>query len=110
MFTAHTVAEARDIIARVAKAQGAWRVRLIAERATFMRRIAGVLRANRDEYIRLTTSEMGKKGRHRRRRRDREVRLCGRAIRRPCRSYLAPEPVALTDRPGVGETEKAYIT
>lgn len=56
----HTIAEALDIVGRVADAQPAWRRTPVEERAKLMRMAALRLRQNVDAYVALMTSEMGK--------------------------------------------------
>ncbi|TDH59927.1 NAD-dependent succinate-semialdehyde dehydrogenase [Dankookia rubra] len=56
----HTPAEVDATLAAAVAAQRRWAAEPVERRTALLRRIAGVLRANRDRYARLITEEMGK--------------------------------------------------
>jgi succinate-semialdehyde dehydrogenase/glutarate-semialdehyde dehydrogenase len=107
VFQAHSLAEARTIVGEVATAQRSWKARPMSERATFIRRVAGVLRANRDQYVRLMTAEMGKTVTDG----IAEIEKCvwvADYCADHAQAYLAPEPVDLSDGAG-GDAPKAFV-
>ncbi len=59
-FSPMSAEEVDAALTAAVRAQAGWRERPIGERVVLLRGIAGVLRAGRDEYARLITSEMGK--------------------------------------------------
>ncbi|MEO6362183.1 MAG: aldehyde dehydrogenase family protein, partial [Caldimonas sp.] len=59
-YPGHTAQDAAIVVARAADAQRRWRRTGFDERARLMRAAAAVLRARRDEFAALMTSEMGK--------------------------------------------------
>jgi succinate-semialdehyde dehydrogenase/glutarate-semialdehyde dehydrogenase len=59
-FPLHSAEDIDEILASAAGAQSIWCRRPMEERIELLRSVAEVLRANRDRYARLITSEMGK--------------------------------------------------
>ena len=59
-YEKHTIEEAHSAAEAAHKAFREWRRTSFAERATFIRKAADVLRARKDEFARLMTDEMGK--------------------------------------------------
>jgi succinate-semialdehyde dehydrogenase / glutarate-semialdehyde dehydrogenase len=59
-YEKHTIDEAHSAAEAAHKAFREWRRTSFAERATFIRKAAEVLRARKDEFARLMTEEMGK--------------------------------------------------
>jgi succinate-semialdehyde dehydrogenase/glutarate-semialdehyde dehydrogenase len=59
-YEPHSVADIDQALNEAVAAQKAWRRRSIADRCAQLRKVAQVLRANRDAYATLITSEMGK--------------------------------------------------
>src|SRR5688500_1538797 len=60
VYRAHTVEEARRMLAAADKVQRDWRRTSFRERAALMRRAADVLRKRTDALCELMTAEMGK--------------------------------------------------
>ena len=58
-YEKHTIEEAHSAAEAAHKAFREWRRTSFAERATFIRKAADVLRARKDEFARLMTDEMG---------------------------------------------------
>lgn len=59
-FDFHTEGQVEAALAGAAKAQAEWRQTPLSERAALLKRMAKVLRANKDSYARTITLEMGK--------------------------------------------------
>lgn len=59
-YPLHTAQEVEDALANAATAQTSWRLVPILERVGLLRRMAGVLHANKATYARMITEEMGK--------------------------------------------------
>jgi succinate-semialdehyde dehydrogenase/glutarate-semialdehyde dehydrogenase len=108
VFVRHSLGEAQAIVAQVAAAQASWKATPMAGRATFIRRVAGVLRSNREQYVRLMTAEMGKTVTDG----VAEIEKCiwvADYFADHAETYLAPQPVDLSDGAAAGAA-KAFIT
>lgn len=109
-YVAHSLEEARAIVADCATAQKLWRRKPVAERGWLMHTAAQVLRANKARYAALMTAEMGKTvtdGLA-------EVEKCAWTadyFAERAEGLLKPRPVDLSEGySGKGPAPKAFIT